>query len=319
MRTVEALRCVLAAELSLPLIHPDLPRVLGRERGHLRPRGADAGDRGGRARAGGDPRARRVAGDQGRAAPSHRRGGRARDLRRADLLRRRPAVLGSGPIGHGRSGARRADRRRPALAPDGARRVLLRLQQPVRVPGDHARGGRAGPAGALAAGLARGLFRTIGTPDVPLFVQSPEKRRRTMLDLDRQAARAGLPFHFPARLPDPHGAAAAGHAGRRLASGAGARAGDGACGPRTATSAIPQWWRRSPTRSGSTGRGLVAAAETPEIKQALMTSTAAAEAAGVFGVPTFVVRPRERGPQLYWGADRLTLAAAAASGDVSAM
>ncbi|WP_420829593.1 DsbA family protein [Nannocystis pusilla] len=70
---------------------------------------------------------------------------------------------------------------------------------------------------------------------------------------------------------------------------------------------------------GLDGAALVAAADTPALKQALVTATAEAEAAGVFGVPTFVVHTRERGPQLYWGADRLTLAAAAAGGDVSAM
>ena len=56
-----------------------------------------------------------------------------------------------------------------------------------------------------------------------------------------------------------------------------------------------------------------------EIKTALHESTAGAGQAGVFGVPTFVVHTPERGPLLYWGADRLRLAAAAAAGDASAM
>ena len=35
--------------------------------------------------------------------------------------------------------------------------------------------------------LLGGLFRSVGTPDVPLFAQSPEKRRHTLVDLGRQA------------------------------------------------------------------------------------------------------------------------------------
>ena len=49
--------------------------------------------------------------------------------------------------------------------------------------------------------LLGGLFRSVGTPDVPLFAQSPEKRRHTLVDLGRQAERAGLAFAWPTRFP----------------------------------------------------------------------------------------------------------------------
>ena len=50
-------------------------------------------------------------------------------------------------------------------------------------------------------------------------------------------------------------------------------------------------------------------AQEPSIKQLLASETAAAKAAGVFGVPTFAV-----GDQLYWGQDRLELVARALAG-----
>ena len=43
------------------------------------------------------------------------------------------------------------------------------------------------------------------------------------------------------------------------------------------------------------------------MKQALIANTDEAKARGVFGVPTWIVR----GDELYWGQDRLELAAAA--------
>ena len=50
----------------------------------------------------------------------------------------------------------------------------------------------------------------------------------------------------------------------------------------------------------------------PAIKQALVDSTAAAQAAGVFGVPTTQI-----GSDLYWGQDRLDLVLATSSGAAS--
>ena len=63
---------------------------------------------------------------------------------------------------------------------------------------------------------------------------------------------------------------------------------------------------------GLDGAGLVERAEQQVVKDALFQSTRAAVDAGVFGAPTFIVHADD-GPQLFWGADRLELALAAAA------
>jgi 2-hydroxychromene-2-carboxylate isomerase len=62
---------------------------------------------------------------------------------------------------------------------------------------------------------------------------------------------------------------------------------------------------------------LVAATREPAAKEALVASTTAAKAAGVFGVPTMIVRDPTAEPQLFWGQDRLELVGSiAATGSV---
>jgi 2-hydroxychromene-2-carboxylate isomerase len=58
------------------------------------------------------------------------------------------------------------------------------------------------------------------------------------------------------------------------------------------------------TRAGLDGKALVAATAGPDVKDALKASVADAIAAGVFGVPTFVVR-HGGVSELFWGNDRL--------------
>lgn len=164
--------------------------------------------------------------------------------------------------------------------------------------------------------LLGGLFRSIGTADVPLFTQSPEKQRHTQADLQRQARRAGLEFAWPSRFPINSvlalrmtlaGDLPASAAGRGLivAIARALWAEDRDIGDPAVLSALAD-------AHGFDGAGLVAAAGAPTAKQALRAETEAAEAAGVFGVPTFVVHTR-RGDALYWGADRLDWAASAAA------
>jgi 2-hydroxychromene-2-carboxylate isomerase len=59
--------------------------------------------------------------------------------------------------------------------------------------------------------------------------------------------------------------------------------------------------------------GLVEGTKAQAAKQALIDSTAEAQAAGVFGVPTCVVHD-PAGPIAFWGQDRLDLVAAALRG-----
>lgn len=164
--------------------------------------------------------------------------------------------------------------------------------------------------------LLGGLFRSIGTADVPLFTQSPEKQRHTMQDLQRQARRAGLEFRWPSRFPIntvlPLRVTLAGgltetREGRGLIV-AIARA----LWAEDRDIADPSVLAGIVDAHGFDGAGLIAAANEPAAKQALRTSTEAAQAAEVFGVPTFVVHTRG-GDALYWGADRIEWAARAAA------
>ena len=81
------------------------------------------------------------------------------------------------------------------------------------------------------------------------------------------------------------------------------------CGPSSATSRTTRRCARSSPREGFPASWLERTRE-PAIKAALVANTAAAQAAGVFGVPTFVVD----GAHLFWGQDRLELVARALEG-----
>lgn len=163
--------------------------------------------------------------------------------------------------------------------------------------------------------LLGGLFRSIGTADVPLFTQSAEKRAHTLKDLERQARRFGVDFRWPSRFPVNTVLPL------RLSLGAGLT--ESAAGRALIVAIARALWAEDrdiaePTvlraladAHGFDGAALVAAAGAPEAKQALRDATEAAQAAGVFGVPTCVVH-RADGDELFWGADRLEFAARAA-------
>ncbi len=165
--------------------------------------------------------------------------------------------------------------------------------------------------------LLGGLFRSIGTADVPLFTQSPEKQWHTRNDLERQARALGAAFVWPSRFPintvlalrlTLAGGLTATRAGRGLIV-AIARA----LWAEDRDIADPSVLTGLADAHGFDGAALIARAGAPEIKQALRDATEAAQAAGVFGVPTFVVH-RAGGDELFWGVDRLDQAARAAAG-----
>ncbi len=178
-----------------------------------------------------------------------------------------------------------------------------------------------GPAARWRPLLLGGLFRSVGTPDVPLFTQSPEKRRHTMLDLQRQASRANVPFAWPTRFPINSVLALRLTLQANLA--------DSIAGRALIVRIARALWAEDRDISdpvvlaglcdelGFPGAELVAAAG--EAKSALFAATTAAQSAGVFGVPTFVVRRPDARALLYWGADRLLWAARAAAGDAVVM
>jgi 2-hydroxychromene-2-carboxylate isomerase len=168
--------------------------------------------------------------------------------------------------------------------------------------------------------LLGGLFRNVGTPDVPLFTQSPEKRRHTMQDLQRQATRANVPLAWPTRFPINTVLAL------RLTLQAGLV--HSIAGRALIVRIARALWAEDRDISdpvvlaglcdelGFPGEQMVAAAG--EAKSALFASTTAAQSVGVFGVPTFVVH-RPDADLLYWGVDRMGWVVRAAAGDAVVM
>ena len=161
--------------------------------------------------------------------------------------------------------------------------------------------------------LLGALFRDIGQRDVPLFAMSPAKQRHVNLDMRRWARWWGVPFADPAKFPQRTIAA------QRLCILAAERSADD--GMRLADRlGRAMWAERRDVEDADTLRGLLADAglppdwvertREPAVKQALIDRTAVARAAGVFGVPTFVVDGRH----LFWGQDRLELVVRALGG-----
>ncbi len=150
--------------------------------------------------------------------------------------------------------------------------------------------------------LLGGLFRAIGTPDVPLATFSEAKRQHVDDDLYRWAAYWGVPFEFPSRFPTRSLDALRVWLALPEAQRAYFQA-----------SVFRAYWAED---KDITDRSVLAAcigdpsivqrtlqrASSDDVKHELRASTEAAVARGVFGVPTFVV-----GDDLFWGQDRLEL------------
>lgn len=155
--------------------------------------------------------------------------------------------------------------------------------------------------------LLGALFREIGTPLVPIDAAPPAKRTYMRLDMERFAARYGVPFRFATRFPLRTVDAL------RLTL----------LAPEEKRSALVHaifeaTWAHD--RDPASREVLVDAAaragldpalvdRTAEAKQALVDATSEAVARGVPGAPTFVV-----GDQLFWGQDRLHFVARALAG-----
>jgi 2-hydroxychromene-2-carboxylate isomerase len=149
--------------------------------------------------------------------------------------------------------------------------------------------------------LLGGLFKAIGTPDVPLFLAPEAKRRHYAADMFRWADHYGVPFRFPSRFPM------------------------NTLKPLRMTLALPEaertrliapvfraYWAEDRDISddatlaeiagaaGLDGAALVASTREERLKAELKTVTDVAVQIGVCGAPTFVV-----GDLLFWGQDRL--------------
>jgi 2-hydroxychromene-2-carboxylate isomerase len=150
--------------------------------------------------------------------------------------------------------------------------------------------------------LLGGLFRSIGTADVPLANFSAAKQRYYGKDLDRWAAYWGVPFRFPSRFPTQSLRAMRVYVALPEALRDAYR-----------EAVFRAYWAddrditddavlASCVGDESAARDALAKATSDEVKAELRRETEQAAASGVFGVPTFVV-----GNELYWGQDRLGL------------
>jgi 2-hydroxychromene-2-carboxylate isomerase len=158
--------------------------------------------------------------------------------------------------------------------------------------------------------LLGGLFKAIGTPDVPLFAMPAAKRRHSLADMARWADHYGVPLRFPGRFPMntvkplrmvlelPEGERAALiHAIFRAFWAEDRDISDDATLAAIATAA------------GLDGSVLVANAKTDAAKACLKAATDEAVQAGLCGAPSFLVEG-----ELFWGQDRLMLVEKALEG-----
>jgi 2-hydroxychromene-2-carboxylate isomerase len=163
--------------------------------------------------------------------------------------------------------------------------------------------------------LLGALFRDIAQANVPWFAMPPPKQRYFGLEMVRWASWWGEPFELPRKFPQRTITA------QRLCLIAAAEGWQ--TGVRVATALARAMWAEQRdledaealhaiVEGCAPGHGAAWMARTQDaaVKAELAANTAAAQKAGVFGVPTFVVD----GQHLFWGQDRLELVARALAG-----
>jgi len=154
--------------------------------------------------------------------------------------------------------------------------------------------------------LLGALFKSIGTPMVPLFTFSEARRAYQERDLRDWAAWWGVPFRFPSTFPlrtvaalrvaiqepatTPHIYAAAWSEGRDI-------------GDDAVLSAVL-------ADAGFDAAALMAGTQRPEVKDRLRQNTLRAQQVGACGAPSFQV---DEGP-VFWGQDRLSMVRSALLG-----
>lgn len=158
--------------------------------------------------------------------------------------------------------------------------------------------------------LLGAIFKAVGWT-APPFEALPTKTRNMWRDMERLTAEYGLPFAKPDPFPFNSVLAArvslaASEADRPRLTRAIYRA---AFGERADVSR-PEGLAPAIASAGLDPEATLAAAVSAENKARLREETEAAEAAGVFGAPTFVTADGD----LFWGNDRLERALAAARG-----
>jgi 2-hydroxychromene-2-carboxylate isomerase len=123
--------------------------------------------------------------------------------------------------------------------------------------------------------------------------RNPVKMKYIWRDVERRAARYGLPFRPGLPFPvDPHG----------LANRAALVAAEEGWGEQYAVEAFRRWFaeHEAPGDPGKMDPRLVARADSEDIRRRFDEETDAARRLGIFGAPTFMV-----GEEMFWGDDRL--------------
>ncbi len=169
---------------------------------------------------------------------------------------------------------------------------VMRIEEPARA---------AGVQVAWKPMLLGPIFRELGWREAP-FVQQKEKGRYVWRDMERQAAKYGLPFRRPSRFPR------VGVLPARVAL-AGA---DQAWCARFCKEVMQQNFvddldindearvRQALSAAGADPEAVLAQAGNEPVKLALRHQTEEARRRGIFGAPTFFV-----GEEMFWGNDRL--------------
>ena len=152
--------------------------------------------------------------------------------------------------------------------------------------------------------LLGGLFRSIGTPLVPISTYPEGKRRHSLDDMSRWAHHYGTSFHFPSRFPMNTVTAL------RLAL----LAGDKISSLSYALFRLywvedqdlgdPQVLERA-LLEARLPKDLLDRVGDAEVKAKLLANTKQAEEWGCFGVPSFRVAQHHGEPELFFGQDRL--------------
>jgi 2-hydroxychromene-2-carboxylate isomerase len=158
--------------------------------------------------------------------------------------------------------------------------------------------------------LLGGVFKSIGTPIVPLFAMPAPRRRWMAIELYRWADHWGVPFRFATPFPQntmkagrvTHACPPAQRAALVDALFRAMWADGGDLGSERDLAAIAE-------RVGWSGEEALAATSSDFARVALREATDAAVSAGVCGVPTFDV-----GGELFWGQDRIELVEEALGG-----
>lgn len=193
----------------------------------------------------------------------------------------------------------------PSVAPGPALDVFWDFSSPFAYLGStqvEALARRTGARVTWRPLLLGGLFRSIGSPDVPIATFSDAKRRYYGKDLDRWAAYWGVPFRFPSRFPTNSLRALRVYFALPEASRDAYRAAVFRACWADDRDITDDEVLASCVGGAGVAQAAFAKANSDEVKAELRSATELAAARGVFGVPAFGV-----GSELYWGQDRLEL------------